>query len=269
MIALSEIRRTLVQVAAPLAISLLVLSAWQIYVWQTGISRIVVPSPIDVGSALVREFPKLMEACLQTATTAMSGLFCSLVLGVTTAFAFSQSRLVRSAFYPYAILLQTIPIVALSPIVVVAVGRGFYGVMLISMIISVFPIITSTTTGLLQVDQELLELFRLNAATRWQTFWKLRLPNALPYLISGLRIAAGSAIVGAIVGEFFVSSDMTGLGVLIERKESSIHTDELYAAVFVSTALGVAVFAAITLFGDWILRRFLGSSLSGVGQLTS
>ena len=196
----------------------------------------------------------------------MVGLFGSVVFGVSSAFAFSQSRLIRSAFYPYAILLQTVPIIAIAPIVVIAVDRGFYGVALISMIISIFPIITSTTTGLLQVDLNLLELFRLNSATRWQTLWRLRLPNALPYLISGIRIAGGAAIVGAIVGEFFVGSSLKGLGVMIERKKSGIHTDELYATVLVSTLLGIAVFAIVTVVGEWILKRFFGMSLSGAGR---
>ncbi len=248
---------------APVAVTLVLVAIWHIGVRVSGISSIVVPSPGEVWQALIREFPKLLEASWQTAMAAFAGLAGSVLIGVACAFAFSQSSLIRSAFYPYAILLQTVPIIAIAPIVVIAVDRGFYGVVLISMIISVFPIITSTTTGLLQVDSNLLELFQLNSATRWQTLWKLRLPNALPYLISGIRIAGGAAIVGAIVGEFFVGSSLKGLGVLIERKKSGIHTDELYATVFMSTLLGVVVFATTTAVGEWTLRRFFGMSLSG------
>lgn len=259
-------RSVLLQFAAPVVVTVVVLAAWQFGVWASGISDIVIPPPVDVWRALIRQAPQLLEACVQTATAATLGLFGSVVFGVSCAFAFSQSRLIRSAFYPYAILLQTVPIIAIAPIVVIAVGRGFHGVVLISMIISIFPIITSTTTGLLQVDSNLLELFRLNAATRWQTLWKLRLPNALPYLISGIRIAGGAAIVGAIVGEFFVGSSLKGLGVLIERKKSGIHTDELYATVLVSTLLGISVFGIVTVAGESILKRFFGMSLSGAGR---
>lgn len=251
------------QIVAPVIVTVVLLISWEIGVRVTGISNIVIPSPVEVGHALVREAPQLLEACCQTVLAATAGLMGSIVFGVACAFAFSQSPLIRSAFYPYAILLQTVPIIAIAPIVVIAVDRGFYGVALISMIISIFPIITSTTTGLLQVDQDLLELFRLNSATRWQTLWKLRLPNALPYLISGIRIAGGAAIVGAIVGEFFVGSSLKGLGVLIERKKSGIHTDELYATVLVSTLLGVTVFTITTVVGDLLLRRFFGMSLGG------
>jgi len=261
-----RIRTVLLECIAPVVVTLFVLAAWQFGVWASGISNIVIPSPVEVWQALVRQAPQLLEACIQTATAALVGLFGSVVFGVSCAFAFSQSRLIRSAFYPYAILLQTVPIIAIAPIVVIAVDRGFYGVALISMIISIFPIITSTTTGLLQVDSNLLELFQLNSATRWQTLWKLRLPNSLPYLISGIRIAGGAAIVGAIVGEFFVGSSLKGLGVLIERKKSGIHTDELYATVLVSTLLGITVFAIVTVAGEWILKRFFGMSLSGAGR---
>jgi len=260
-----SIRSSLFTLAAPLVVTIVILGAWQIGVQISGISKIVIPSPVAVGEAFVRESPRLWEACQQTARAAALGLSGSIVFGVLSAFAFSQSRFIRSAFYPYAILLQTVPVIAIAPIVVVAIGRGFYGVVLISMIISTFPIITSTTTGLLQVDAGLLELFQLHKATRWQTLWKLRLPNALPYLISGIRIAGGAAIVGAIVGEFFVGSEVKGLGVLIENKNGGFRTDELYATVFVSTLLGITAFAMITVVGEWILKYGFGMSLSGTG----
>ncbi|MEZ6128288.1 MAG: ABC transporter permease [Planctomycetaceae bacterium] len=262
----ASFRSALVQIAAPVAVTVVLLGIWQIGVQASGISKIVIPSPVQVGHAFVREAPGLWEACQQTAKAAALGLAGSLVFGVLSAFAFSQSRLIRSAFYPYAILLQTVPVIAIAPIVVVAIGRGFYGVVLISMIISTFPIITSTTTGLLQVDASLLELFQLHKATRWQILWKLRLPNSLPYLISGLRIAGGAAIVGAIVGEFFVGSEVKGLGVLIENKNGGFRTDELYATVLVSTLLGISVFATTTVVGETILKYGFGMSLTGTGR---
>lgn len=261
-----RVRQLLLQISAPLVITVIVLLVWQLTVTLAEVPSIVVPSPLAVGQALVAEASVLLNACVQTARAAFTGLAASILVGVLTAFAFSQSALIRSALYPYAILLQTVPIIAVAPIVVIAVERGFYGVTLIASIISIFPIITSTTTGLLQVDPGLLELFRLNGATRWQTLWKLQLPHALPYLVSGIRIAGGAAIVGAIVGEFFVGSSLTGLGVMIERKKSGFDTDELYATVFVSTLLGVCTFALVTIIGEWVLRRFFAMSLGGQKQ---
>lgn len=239
---------------------------WQFAVWVTGVSAIVVPSPLAVGQALIKDVGPLFQAMCRTSAAACLGLLASSLLGLTTAFFFSRSRIIRTTFYPFAILLQTVPIVAVAPIVVISFGRGFFSVALISMIISVFPVVTSTTTGLLQTDAGLLELLRLHQATRWQEFWKIRLPSALPYLISGIRIAGGAAIVGAIVGEFFVGSGQPGLGAMIQRKSLGIAMDELYATVIVSTFLGVAVFAGVTFVGDGILKRFFGTTLSGTAN---
>ncbi len=133
-------------------------------------------------------------------------------------------------------------------------------------IFSLFPIITNTTTGLLQIDPDLVDSFRLNRATRLQMLIKLRMPSALPYLISGIRIASGSAIVGAIVGEFFLSAGPTGLGSLIQLKVASFNMPELYAVVAVATLLGTLVFGVITTLGEHSLNRWFGMSLEGRGR---
>ncbi|MEZ6125566.1 MAG: ABC transporter permease [Planctomycetaceae bacterium] len=252
--------------AAPCLVTVMVVVIWDLTLRLTGVSSVVVPAPLDVLHAIISDRQVLAEATFRTALTAATGLGGSILLGVCAAFAFSQSKLIRTAFYPYAVLLQTVPIIAVAPIVVVTLGRGFHSVAMISMIISLFPVITSTTTGLLQTDADLRELFQLHQASRWQTFLKLQLPSALPYLISGIRIAGGAAVVGAIVGEFFVGSDVKGLGVLIERRKFGLKPDQLYAAVLMSTALGITCFTAITLIGEFFLQRFYGMSLSGTAR---
>jgi len=255
---------TAVGVLAPVAVAVAMVALWQLFVWATDVSPLVLPSPLQVCRAVAREGSDLVEATWCTTCAALTGLTASTLIGVLTAFAFSQSRTVRRTFYPYAILLQTVPIIAIAPIIVISFGRGFHSVALVSLVISLFPIITNTTTGLLQIDAGHLDLFELNSATWWQTLWKLRLPSSLPYLISGVRIAGGAAIVGAIVGEFFVGSSQPGLGSMIQKKAAGIAMDELFATVFVSTLLGVTIFGAITTAGEWILRRFFGMSLDGV-----
>ena len=259
------LRRT-IRIAAPILVLAMALTLWQAVAWFTAVDEVILPSPASVLSALTTLRQNLLEAAVRTAKAAAVGLLCSTILGVTTAFVFSQSTMLRRALYPYAILLQTVPIIAVAPMVVIAFGRGLPSVALIAMILSLFPIITSTTTGLLQVDRNLLDLFHLHSATRWQLFWKLRLPNSLPYLINGVRIAGGAAIVGAIVGEFFVGSSQPGLGAMIQRKAARIATDELYATVIVSTLLGVAMFAAISIVGELVLSRFFGMSLEGANS---
>ena len=246
----------------PLAVLTLLLLVWQAVVSLFRISPVLFPSPLLVLQAVWKIRWQLSEATLRTAAAAASGLAMGICTGTLTAFAFSQSAAVRRAFYPYAVLLQTVPIIAIAPIVIVTLGRGFLSVTLVAAILSLFPIITNTTTGLLQVDGNLQDLFRLNHATRWQTLIHLRVPAALPYLLSGIRISSGSAIVGAIVGEFFVGSGTPGLGALIQRKSASLVLSELYAVVLISTLLGTLAFGGISVAGEWVLRRWFGMSLS-------
>jgi NitT/TauT family transport system permease protein len=249
-------------VLLPLLVLAGILCVWQSSVWYFDVSPILFPGPLRVLESAWKIRVSLLEASWRTACAAAAGLAAGIVAGTLTAFAFSQSAAVRRAFYPYAVLLQTIPIIAIAPVVIVTLGRGFLSVALVSAILSLFPIITSTTTGLLQVSADLQDLFRLNRATRWQTLIRLRVPSALPYLLSGIRISSGSAIVGAIVGEFFVGSGTPGLGALIQRKSASLVLSELYAVVLASALLGTISFAAISMLGEWVMRRWFGMSLS-------
>lgn len=254
----------------PAAVLLVMVGLWQglisFLVEVRGLNAALFPGPVAVLYSGWLMWSDLCQSSLLTLTAALTGLSMSIVIGTATAFVFSQSAIARRALYPYAVLLQTIPIIAIAPIVILTLGRGFQSIALVSCIISLFPIITNTTTGLLQVDPDLVDLFRLNHATRLQMLIKLRMPSALPYLISGIRIASGSAIVGAIVGEFFLSAGPTGLGSLIQGKVASFNMPELYAVVIVATLLGTLVFGVITMMGEWLLRRRFGMSLEGGGH---
>jgi len=251
----------------PVVVLLTMAGSWQglvtFLVQVKGLNAALFPGPVAVLEAGWLTKSDLCQATLLTAAAAVTGLSLSIVIGTATAFVFSQSSILRRALYPYAVLLQTVPIIAVAPIVILTLGRGFQSIALVSCIISLFPIITNTTTGLLQIDPDLVDLFRLNRATRLQLLIKLRMPSSLPYLISGIRISSGSAIVGAIVGEFFLSAGPTGLGSLIQGKVASFNMPELYAVVMVATLLGTAVFGLITVLGEWLLKRWFGMSLEG------
>ncbi len=254
----------------PAGVLLLVLGLWQglitFLVQVKGLNPNLFPGPLAVYVAGCQMSSDLLRASLLTVAAAMTGLLMSIFIGTATAFLFSQSSVVRRALYPYAVLLQTVPIIAIAPIVILTFGRGFQSIALVACIISLFPIITNTTTGLLQIDPDLVDLFRLNRATRLQMLIKLRMPSALPYLISGIRIASGSAIVGAIVGEFFLSAGPTGLGSLIQLKVASFNMPELYAVVAIATLLGTLVFGLITTLGELVLKRWFSMSLEGRGR---
>src|SRR5262249_22064025 len=181
------------------------------------------------------------------------GLLLSSTIGVAAAVALAASPWIQRAFYPYAIFFQIVPIVAIAPLLVIWFGYGPRAVVAAAAVVSVFPVIANTLAGLLSVDPTPSALFRLHGASRAATLWKLRLPWALPYLLTGLRIAAGLAVIGAIVGEFVGGG---GLGVVVLGAMRQQRTDLVFAAVLYASALGLALFAAVDLACRVTLRRW-------------
>ncbi len=250
-------KRILKAALPPTVLFVLVIATWHFAVVGFGIKAFLVPKPSGVLQAAVDIRAELLVAIGLTAAAALSGFVSSLLIGSLTACVFSQSRTIRSSCYPYAIFLQTVPIVAVAPIIVVWFGAGFHSVVLVSFMISLFPIVTNVTTGMLAVDPDLLDLFRLYRATRWQVLWKLRLPHSVPFLVAGARTSSGMAVVGAIVGEFFAGNlaERHGLGYMILQGQA-FNTVKLFAAVIASTLLGIAIFGASTLIGSTVLSRW-------------
>ena len=242
----------------PLLLLLVTIIAWQLLVWLLDMKPYVLPAPSAVARAAVRDYKDLLAAVWLTGQAAGLGLLISISLGTITALLFSQSQLIRRSFYPYAIALQTVPVVAIAPLIVIWFEEGFHSVVLVTVIISLFPVITSVTTGLTSIDQGQFDLFSLNHASRWQQLFKLRVPSAVPYLVTGARTAAGLAVVGAIVGEFFVGSigNDYGLGYLILNKSGQMETEMLFATMIASALLGVMMFVVVTWIGFQLLARW-------------
>jgi NitT/TauT family transport system permease protein len=188
-----------------------------------------------------------------TAAAAAGGLAASVVGGLMIALIFAQSRWVRRMFFPYTILLQTVPIVAIAPLIIMWVGQGIFSVTLIAFIICLAPIIANTTLGLISVDRNLVDLFVMNNASRGQILLKLRLPHAMPSLFAGIRISSGIAVIGAITGELFASSvrvGVGGIGYAIQYASAQLETDYLFALVAAATVLGFVFFFAV-MFLEW------------------
>ncbi len=243
----------------PIVLFLLVVAAWETIVRLWQIPKFLLPSPSAVLRAGWVDLGKLAGATGVTAAGSVCGFLASVVVGTAVAIVFSQSGLVRRSFFPYAIFLQTVPIVAVAPLIVLWSGTGFRSVVIVSFIVSVFPVITNATAGLTSIDPDLLDLFRLHGATRWQTLIKLRLPSAVPSLVTGAKTSSGLAVIGTIVGEFFVgydASQLFGLGYLVQQSNDQVRTDVQFCAVFCSTLLGLAVFATVSTAGDTVLRRW-------------
>jgi NitT/TauT family transport system permease protein len=252
-------RSLLTSVLPPILFFFVLLACWQASVWLWNIPPFLLPSPIDVGRAAVENLPKLASATCLTAAGAAAGFGVSLVFGVAVAIVFSQSTIIRRSFFPYAIFFQTVPIVAIAPLIVIWSGSGFRSVVLVALIVSVFPIITNATAGLTSIDPDLVDLFRLHGASRWQTLFKLRLPGAVPSTVTGAKTSSGLAVIGTIVGEFFVGYDSTehpGLGFLIQESNAQLRIDLVLCSVLLATALGLIVFGAVNLIGALVLRRY-------------
>jgi NitT/TauT family transport system permease protein len=238
------------------AVLMVIVWAAAIEIWQ--IENYLVPAPGDVMHQLWQDRYDLASGWWLTAQAALAGLALSLVVGVMISIVFAQSALLRYALYPYAIFLQTVPIVAIAPLLVLWLGFGSRGVIAVAFVLSLFPIIANTTAGLTSAPGELHELFTLYKASRWQRLAKLQCPHAVAHLMTGLKTSSGLSVIGAIVGEFFVGygDKGFGLGYRIRSAAESYQTASLFAAVILSTVLGVVVFACVSLVSEWVLRRW-------------
>jgi NitT/TauT family transport system permease protein len=235
---------------------------WQFAIWALDLPPFLLPGPGRVFATAYERADVLFTAVWLTACAALGGLAGSLLLGMFLAVLFSQSRFVERSFYPYAIFLQTVPVVAISPILLVLSGHGFHTIVLIAGVIGLFPILASGTVGLRAVHPSLLDLFRLHRASRWQVLWKLQLPTAVPYFVTGTRTASGLAILGAIVGETFTAfgDNGAGLGYLTTVTFQQQQTAFLYAVALASAALGIAFFVLIGSIERVFLRKWSSTS---------
>ena len=242
----------------PILLLAVLVTIWETSVWQWKIPAYLLPAPSQVGRVAWLNRLILLKALGITGGAAFAGFLASLGIGFVVSLIFSQSEWIRRACYPYAIFLQTVPIVAIAPLIILWFGYGFQSVVVVSFMISLFPIITNGTAGLMRVDAGLLELFRLYRATAWQRLWKLRVPNAVPDFVTGAKTSSGLAVIGAIVGEFFVGfgSQAHGLGYYVILTSGQSKTDLLFASMFLCTTLGLLVFAGVNWVSSRVLKRW-------------
>jgi NitT/TauT family transport system permease protein len=206
-----------------------------------------------VLAALIDSRDELAAAMAKTSAAALIGFALSTAVGITVAVLLSSSRAIQRAFYPYAVFFQTVPIIAIAPLLVIWFGYGMKTVIASAFIVSIFPVIANTLTGLLSTDPALQDLFRLYGAV---TLVTLRFPAALPQILTGLRVASGLAVIGAIVGEFIGGQ---GLGSVVDIARTQQRVDKVFAAVLLASALGLALFGLINLISALTLRRWHAS----------
>jgi NitT/TauT family transport system permease protein len=230
----------------------------EVAVRQAWVPSYLVPAPSKVVSTLFspRDGRDLLRAVGDTAIASAIGFLASTVVGLVIAIALSSARWVQRAFYPYAVFFQTVPIIAIAPLLVIWIGYGMPTVIASAFIVSVFPVIANTLSGLLSTDPALRDLFRLYGASRTASLLKLRLPFALPSTLTGLRVAAGLAVIGAIVGEFITGG---GLGGVIDISRTQQRIDKIFAGLILAAMLGIALFAVVNLLSYFTLRHWHAS----------
>ncbi len=231
----------------------LTLVTWQILVPLLGIPPFLLPTPIQIADSMWRDFPELLSALLSSSFCAISGFLLSAVIGIGLSLLLSSFLLLEQALYPYAVFFQTVPIVAIAPLLVIWFGYGSPTVTASAFIVSIFPVITNTLGGIRSTDIPLRELFKLYGASRWDTLWKLKFPFALPQIFTGLRISAGLAVIGTIVGEFVAGG---GLGGIVDSARTQQRVDKVFAAVALGSVLGMVLIKTIEIASRLSLRHW-------------
>ncbi len=224
------------------------------YASQKGlVPAYLLPAPSQILGAVRDDPQSFKSAFLETVFASSLGLLLSMVIGLSFALLLSFSTLVRAMFFPYAIFFQTVPIIAIAPLLVIWLGYGLPTVVASAFIVSVFPVIANSVLGLLGTDPLFLNLFRMMGASPVQTLFKLRLPAALPQVLGGFKIAAGLAVIGTIVGEFISGS---GLGGIVDTARNQQRIDRVFAAVLLASILGILFFAVISGLNRLLLNHW-------------
>jgi len=228
--------------------------------------RFLVPPPHDVIQVSFLDpfnLRELLGALWLSTKVAFTGLAIAILLGLALAVAMNRAKWIERSLYPYAVLTQTIPILAMVPLFGFWFGFGSFSRVLVVVLFAIFPIIANTLFGLQSVDQEHHDLFTLHGAGRGTRLWKLEFPTALPSIFTGLRIAAGLAVIGAIVADFFFKQGDPGIGILIDRYQSRLQSEQMVGAIILSSLLGIVVFW----FFGFLARRVVGGWHESAGGL--
>jgi NitT/TauT family transport system permease protein len=252
----------ILRVLLPIVVLGLTVLLWDVVVIRNHIPPYILPGPRLVFDTLVTDWTILSGSLLVTLTTTLEGFVLALVGGVGLAVLFNQSRLIEYSLYPYAVILQVTPIVAIAPLLLIYLPQPA-AVLACAWIVAFFPVLANTTLGLNSVDHNLADLFRLYGASRWQVLRDLKLPSALPYVLGGLKIAGGLALIGAVVAEIAAGSAGAGSGLAYRIVESGyrLNIPRMFAALLLLSVAGIVIFFALSLLSHMLLRRWHESAV--------
>lgn len=255
------------RIIAPVVMGMLMLALWEGVVRTFAIPPYILPGPILVVKTLVADWSTLAPALVVTLRITVQALLAAVVVGVLLAVLFSLSRWVELSLFPYAIILQVTPIVAIAPLIIAWVDDVDVSLLICAWLVAFFPILSNTVLGLRSVDRNLLDLFGLYGAGRWRTLVDLRLPAALPYFLGGLRISGGLALIGAVVAEFVAGSGgrASGLAYRILESGYQLKIPRMFAALVLISLAGVVIYLLLSLLSHLLLRRWHESALGEEG----
>jgi NitT/TauT family transport system permease protein len=260
-------RSFVIRVLPPTVILIVALAAWEIAVRAYKVPVYILPGPVVIVQALVRDWATLYPSLIVTVLITLGALTAATVLGVLIAVLFAQSKWIEMSFFPYAVILQVTPIVAIAPLIIIWVKDTATALLICAWIVAFFPIVSNTTLGLNSADHNLLNLFQLYGASRWQVFWHLRLPSAMPYFLGGLRISGGLALIGAVVAEFVAGTGgaQSGLAYRVLESGYTMQIPRMFAALFMITCTGVLIFSVLTALSHLLLRKWHESAAEREG----
>jgi len=253
-----------VRIAVPILLGAVFIVAWELLVRYLAIPKFVLPAPSEIVAALIDGFGPLMVSMWITLKVTLSAFFIALALGVVVAILFAQSRLVEVSLFPYAVVLQVTPIVSIAPLVLIWVGLDHVerALLILATIVAFFPILSNTTLGLKSVDHNLQNLLDLYHASRWQRLKELQFPSALPYLLGGMKISGGLALIGAVVAEFVAGSGTgNGLAWRIVEAGNRLNIPRMFAALLLLSLLGIVIFFGLSALEYLLLRKWHESAL--------
>lgn len=251
-------------ILAPGAVGVLAIAAWEIFVRVTNMPPYLLPGPILVFQTLISSWGELFPSLLVTLKVTLIAFITAAISGLLISVLFTQSKWIERSFFPYAVILQTTPIVAIAPLIIMWLKNDtFLALIVCAWIVAFFPIVSNTTLGLNSVDHNLINLFHLYRASRWQTLIYLRLPSAMPYFLGGLKISGGLALIGAVVAEFVAGTggSQSGLAYQILMAGYNLQIPRMFAALFMITITGVLIFACLTWLSNFLLKEWHESAI--------
>ena len=256
-------REKVLRIVIPVTMLLLAILAWHLFITINQVPRYILPSPADVAGSLWNDWGTLYPALLVTVRITFTALILALIGGVALAILLVQSKWIELALFPFAVILQVTPIVAVAPLLLIYAPDTQTALLICSFLVAFFPILSNMVAGLKSVDHNLLNLFDLYGASRWQTLLYLKIPAAMPYFMAGLRIGGGLALIAAVVAEFAAGSAGQGSGLAFRLLESQyrLNIPRLFAALILLTGTGVAIFGLTSLVSWLSLRRWHESAM--------